>query len=124
MKFGQISGGSQELSIDDLIIQLFACLVILVCSVSKLCTSISLSDIYVSGLNNKAQQFLHQFRFLLKFTGKDEEINLLGDGTESAEFGQWSWMSPQEILDRVCFHPGLENDEYLFAFLSHLKLML
>ncbi|KAK6135954.1 hypothetical protein DH2020_030292 [Rehmannia glutinosa] len=39
--------------------------------------------------------------FLLKFTGKDEEVNLLGDGTEKAEFGQWSWMSPQEIVDHV-----------------------
>ncbi|KAK4385462.1 Nudix hydrolase 26, chloroplastic [Sesamum angolense] len=40
-------------------------------------------------------------RFLLKFTGKDEEVNLLGDGTEKAEFGQWSWMSPQEIVDHA-----------------------
>ncbi|KAK6135937.1 hypothetical protein DH2020_030320 [Rehmannia glutinosa] len=32
---------------------------------------------------------------------EDEEVNLLGDGTEKAEFGQWSWMSPQEIVDHV-----------------------
>ncbi|KAM3685082.1 hypothetical protein ACB098_11G094200 [Castanea mollissima] len=37
--------------------------------------------------------------FLLKFTGKDEEINLLGDGTEKAEFGEWSWISPEQIVE-------------------------
>ena len=42
-----------------------------------------------------------QYRFLFKFTGKDEEINLLGDGSEKAEFGEWSWMSPQQVVDRV-----------------------
>ena len=39
--------------------------------------------------------------FLLKFTGKDEEINLLGDGSEKPKFGEWSWMSPEKILDHV-----------------------
>ncbi|XP_048231829.1 nudix hydrolase 26, chloroplastic isoform X2 [Ricinus communis] len=45
--------------------------------------------------------------FLLKFTGKEEEINLLGDGLEKPEFGQWSWMSPEQILDHLllkCIH--------------------
>ncbi|ESW16222.1 hypothetical protein PHAVU_007G138600 [Phaseolus vulgaris] len=37
--------------------------------------------------------------FLLKFTGQDQEINLLGDGTEKAEFGEWSWVSPEQIVD-------------------------
>lgn len=40
-------------------------------------------------------------RFLLKFTGNEEEINLLGDGTEKPEFGEWSWMSPEQIIDMV-----------------------
>lgn len=40
-------------------------------------------------------------RFLLKFTGKEEEVNLLGDGTEKAEFGEWSWMSPDQVLELV-----------------------
>ncbi|XP_020535748.1 nudix hydrolase 26, chloroplastic isoform X2 [Jatropha curcas] len=39
--------------------------------------------------------------FLLKFIGNEEEINLLGDGTEKPEFGEWSWMSPEQILDLV-----------------------
>ncbi|OAY45712.1 nudix hydrolase 26, chloroplastic isoform X2 [Manihot esculenta] len=37
--------------------------------------------------------------FLLKFTGSEEEINLLGDGTEKPEFGEWTWMSPEQILE-------------------------
>ncbi|KAL0401437.1 UNVERIFIED_CONTAM: Nudix hydrolase 26, chloroplastic, partial [Sesamum latifolium] len=61
--------------------------------------------------------------FLLKFTGKDEEVNLLGDGTEKAEFGQWSWMSPQEIVDHVSFFLILQNCEY-FSILLHLKSTL
>nr|KJB75038.1 hypothetical protein B456_012G019900 [Gossypium raimondii] len=39
--------------------------------------------------------------FLLKFTGKEEEINLLGDGTEKPEFGEWSWMTPEQIVEHV-----------------------
>ncbi|XP_030950804.1 nudix hydrolase 26, chloroplastic-like [Quercus lobata] len=47
------------------------------------------------GLDWKGQA---QKWFLLKFTGKDEEINLLGDGgTEKAEFGEWSWISLEQI---------------------------
>ncbi|CAN6439064.1 unnamed protein product [Victoria cruziana] len=50
------------------------------------------------GTNWKGQA---QKWFLLRFTGKDEEINLTGDGTEPAEFGEWSWLPPEEIIDRV-----------------------
>ncbi|XP_031739122.1 nudix hydrolase 26, chloroplastic [Cucumis sativus] len=39
--------------------------------------------------------------FLMKFTGKDEEINLLGDGTERQEFGKWSWMSIEQLLNQA-----------------------
>lgn len=37
----------------------------------------------------------------MRFTGKDEEINLSGDGSEKPEFGEWSWMTPQEVIDHV-----------------------
>ncbi|KAL5976492.1 hypothetical protein ACLOJK_020825 [Asimina triloba] len=37
--------------------------------------------------------------FLFRLTGKEDEINLLGDGTEKAEFGEWSWMTPQQAVD-------------------------
>ena len=40
-------------------------------------------------------------RFLMKFTGKEEEINLLGDGTERQEFGEWLWMSIEQIMNQV-----------------------
>lgn len=40
-------------------------------------------------------------RFLLKFTGKEEEINLLGDGSEKPEFGEWSWMTPEQIVEHA-----------------------
>ncbi|KAL8229350.1 hypothetical protein R6Q57_014250, partial [Mikania cordata] len=42
------------------------------------------------------------YDFPPQFTGKDEEINLFGDGTEKPEFGEWSWMSPEQVVDRVC----------------------
>lgn len=42
-------------------------------------------------------------RFLLKLLGNEDEINLLGDGTEKAEFGQWSWMTPEEVVEHVSF---------------------
>lgn len=40
-------------------------------------------------------------RFLMKFTGKEEEINLLGDGTERQEFGEWLWMSIEQIMNQT-----------------------
>ncbi|KAL6223236.1 hypothetical protein ACLB2K_006624 [Fragaria x ananassa] len=40
-----------------------------------------------------------QKQFLFKFTGKDEEVNLLGDGSEKPEFGEWSWISPEQVVD-------------------------
>ncbi|KAJ6767616.1 NUDIX HYDROLASE 26 CHLOROPLASTIC [Salix koriyanagi] len=33
------------------------------------------------------------------FTWNEEEINLLGDGSEKPEFGEWSWMSPEQAVD-------------------------
>lgn len=40
-------------------------------------------------------------RFLFRFTGKDEEVNLLGDGSEKPEFGEWSWITPEQVVDLV-----------------------
>ncbi|KAJ8526345.1 hypothetical protein K7X08_028822 [Anisodus acutangulus] len=55
--------------------------------------------------------------FLFKFTGKDEEINLLGDGTEKPEFGEWSWISPEQLIElAVDFKKPCEVQEVLFAF--------
>lgn len=43
------------------------------------------------------------YRFLFKFTGKEEEINLLGDGTAKPEFKVWSWMLPEQVIEHVSF---------------------
>ncbi|XP_050228882.1 nudix hydrolase 26, chloroplastic-like isoform X2 [Mercurialis annua] len=48
------------------------------------------------GTNYKGQA---QKWFLLKFTGKEEEINLLGDGSEKPEFKHWSWMLPEKVVE-------------------------
>jgi len=40
-------------------------------------------------------------RFLFKFTGKEEEINLLGDGSETPEFKDWAWLLPERVLELV-----------------------
>ena len=42
-------------------------------------------------------------RFLVKLLGNEDEINLLGDGTEKAEFGHWSWMTPEEVVEHISF---------------------
>lgn len=41
------------------------------------------------------------YRYLFKFNGNKDEINLLGDGTEKAEFGEWTWMSPEQVVEKV-----------------------
>ncbi|KAH9298672.1 hypothetical protein KI387_030354, partial [Taxus chinensis] len=37
--------------------------------------------------------------FLLKFNGEENEINLVGDGTEAAEFSEWKWMPPEQVIE-------------------------
>ncbi|KAL6494300.1 Nudix hydrolase 26, chloroplastic [Orobanche gracilis] len=59
--------------------------------------------------------------FLLKFTGKDEEIDLLGDGTEKAEFGQWSWMSSHGIVDHAVEFKKPVYSEVLENFSRYLQ---
>ncbi|KAJ9546015.1 hypothetical protein OSB04_025722 [Centaurea solstitialis] len=59
--------------------------------------------------------------FLFKFTGKDEEINLLGDGSEKAEFGEWSWMSPEQVIDRAVDFKKPVYKEVISVFSSHLQ---
>ena len=40
-------------------------------------------------------------RFLFKFTGNEEEINLLGDGSEKPEFKEWSWRLSEQVVELV-----------------------
>ncbi|KDP36122.1 hypothetical protein JCGZ_08766 [Jatropha curcas] len=73
------------------------------------------------GTNYKGQA---QKWFLFKFTGKEEEINLLGDGSEKPEFKDWSWMLPERVVELAVdfkkpvyeqvmklFGPYLQGDE-------------
>ncbi|XP_031379127.1 nudix hydrolase 26, chloroplastic-like isoform X1 [Punica granatum] len=62
--------------------------------------------------------------FLFKFTGKEEEINLLGDGTEKPKFGKWSWMSPEEVLELVVDIKEPIYKEVLSFFAPYLKEQL
>ncbi|KAJ6433064.1 hypothetical protein OIU84_020152 [Salix udensis] len=59
--------------------------------------------------------------FLLKFTGNEEEINLLGDGKEKPEFGEWSWMSPEQIIDRAVDFKKPVYKEVLAAFAPYFQ---
>lgn len=44
---------------------------------------------------------MQKCRFLFSFTGNDDEINLNGDGSEKPEFAEWTWMTPQEVIEKV-----------------------
>lgn len=59
--------------------------------------------------------------FLLKFTGKEEEINLLGDETAKAEFGEWSWMSPDQVVELAVDFKKPVYREVLTVFAPHLQ---
>ncbi|XP_071721814.1 nudix hydrolase 26, chloroplastic-like [Rutidosis leptorrhynchoides] len=58
--------------------------------------------------------------YLLKFNGTEEEINLLGDGTEKPEFGAWSWMSPEQLLENVVDFKKPVYKEVMEVFSPHL----
>uniref|UniRef100_A0A7N0TRH1 Nudix hydrolase domain-containing protein n=1 Tax=Kalanchoe fedtschenkoi TaxID=63787 RepID=A0A7N0TRH1_KALFE len=59
--------------------------------------------------------------FLLRFTGKEDEINLLGDGTEKAEFRAWSWMSPEQVVELAVDFKKPVYKEVLSAFAEYLE---
>ncbi|CAK8572939.1 unnamed protein product [Lathyrus sativus] len=59
--------------------------------------------------------------FLFKFTGQDQEINLLGDGTEKPEFGEWSWISAEQVIDLAVDFKKPVYKEVLAAFAPHLE---
>ncbi|XP_057978890.1 nudix hydrolase 26, chloroplastic [Malania oleifera] len=69
-----------------------------------------------SDWNGQAQKW-----FLLKLTGKEDEINLLGDGTEKAEFGEWTWMSPERVIELAVDFKKPVYKEVLKFFSPHLQ---
>nr|AAC49902.1 diadenosine 5',5'''-P1,P4-tetraphosphate hydrolase [Lupinus angustifolius] len=58
--------------------------------------------------------------FLFKFTGQDQEINLLGDGSEKPEFGEWSWVTPEQLIDLTVEFKKPVYKEVLSVFAPHL----
>ncbi|XP_073004054.1 nudix hydrolase 26, chloroplastic isoform X2 [Typha latifolia] len=60
------------------------------------------------------------YMFLIRFTGKDEEVNLAGDGTEKPEFGEWSWMTPQQVIELAVDFKKPIYEEVLKFFSSSL----
>jgi hypothetical protein len=50
---------------------------------------------------NFVENVAHIHRFLFRLTGNDDEINLNGDGSEKPEFGEWTWMTPKEVIEKV-----------------------
>ncbi|XP_074310787.1 nudix hydrolase 26, chloroplastic [Silene latifolia] len=59
--------------------------------------------------------------FLLKFLGNDDEINLLGDGKEKPEFGEWAWMSPKQVVERAVDFKRPVYEQVFKAFSPHLQ---
>ncbi|XP_073525885.1 uncharacterized protein [Phyllobates terribilis] len=59
--------------------------------------------------------------FLLKLTGDESEINLNGDGSEKPEFGQWSWMPPERVIELAVGFKRPVYKEVLTVFAPHLQ---
>ncbi|KAG8043979.1 hypothetical protein GUJ93_ZPchr0458g22394 [Zizania palustris] len=67
------------------------------------------------GTNWKGQA---QKWFLFRFTGNDDEINLNGDGSEKPEFSDWTWMTPQQVIEKVrLFSISMLSDPLLLQYL-------
>lgn len=59
--------------------------------------------------------------FLFRFTGNDDEINLNGDGSEKPEFAEWTWMTPQEVIEKAVEFKKPVYEEALKHFTPYLQ---
>ncbi|KAI4384093.1 hypothetical protein MLD38_009860 [Melastoma candidum] len=59
--------------------------------------------------------------FLLKFTGKDEEVNLLGDGKEKPELQDWAWMKPGDVIEQSVEFVRPVYKQVFRAFAPHFQ---
>ncbi|PUZ49603.1 hypothetical protein GQ55_7G339400 [Panicum hallii var. hallii] len=59
--------------------------------------------------------------FLFRFTGNDDEINLNGDGSEKPEFAEWTWMTPQEVIEKAVEFKKPVYEEALKHFAPYLQ---
>ncbi|KAL0910717.1 hypothetical protein M5K25_018799 [Dendrobium thyrsiflorum] len=55
-----------------------------------------------------------------RFVGREEEINLSGNGTEKPEFGEWSWMTPQQVIELAVGFKKPVYEEVLKYFAPYL----
>uniref|UniRef100_A0A0D6R635 Nudix hydrolase domain-containing protein n=1 Tax=Araucaria cunninghamii TaxID=56994 RepID=A0A0D6R635_ARACU len=62
--------------------------------------------------------------FLLKFTGGEDEINLAGDGTEAAEFSDWTWMPPEQVIEQAVDFKRPVYEQVFRFFGPHLGAQL
>ncbi|EOY08463.1 hypothetical protein QUC31_010851 [Theobroma cacao] len=60
--------------------------------------------------------------FLFKFTGNEEEINLLGDGSEKPEFKEWSWRLPEQVVELAVDFKKPVYEQVLEVFSPYLLL--
>ncbi|XVF07550.1 hypothetical protein REPUB_Repub06bG0148700 [Reevesia pubescens] len=71
------------------------------------------------GINYKGQA---QKWFLFKFTGNEEEINLLGDGSEKLEFKEWSWRLPEQVVELAVDFKKPVYEQVLQVFSPYFSL--
>ncbi|XP_078441338.1 nudix hydrolase 26, chloroplastic-like [Wolffia australiana] len=57
--------------------------------------------------------------FLFRLTGGDEEIDLAGDGSEKPEFGEWRWMTPDEVIAKAVAFKKPVYADVLKSFAPH-----
>lgn len=70
---------------------------------------------------NFVENVAHIHRFLFRLTGNDDEINLNGDGSEKPEFGEWTWMTPQEVIEKAVDFKKPVYEEALKHFAPYLQ---
>ncbi|KAG6511946.1 hypothetical protein ZIOFF_030025 [Zingiber officinale] len=59
--------------------------------------------------------------FLFRFTGDEDEISLTGDGSEKPEFGEWMWMTPEQVIECAVDFKKSVYEEVLKFFKPHLR---
>ncbi|CAM0901795.1 unnamed protein product [Alopecurus aequalis] len=59
--------------------------------------------------------------FLFRLTGSDDEVNLMGDGSEKPEFSEWTWMTPKQVIERAVEFKKPVYEETLKHFAPYLQ---
>uniref|UniRef100_A0A0D9WBE9 Nudix hydrolase domain-containing protein n=1 Tax=Leersia perrieri TaxID=77586 RepID=A0A0D9WBE9_9ORYZ len=59
--------------------------------------------------------------FLFRLTGEEDEINLNGDGSERPEFCEWTWMTPQQVIEKAVDFKKPVYEEAMKHFAPYLQ---